>query len=136
MKLLFIVRSAGLGKIFCNFRNHPTVLLNVNSKYFCDDAWETLLLFKRKGGWQNFFSFLEKKYFLLRSGLKLIFHCKAHCFILARSLLSSEVVITDSWITEKKESWVSSAKNLELEDKPSAKFLIYIRNNNGTRMEP
>ena len=37
---------------------------------------------------------------------------------------------------KKKESWVSSAKNLELEDKPSAKFLIYVRNNNGTRMEP
>ena len=37
---------------------------------------------------------------------------------------------------KKKESWESSAKNLELEDKPSAKFLIYIRNNNGTRMEP
>ena len=27
MKHLYIVRSAGLGKIFCNFRNNPMVLL-------------------------------------------------------------------------------------------------------------
>ena len=27
MKHLHIVRSAGLGKIFCNFRNNPMVLL-------------------------------------------------------------------------------------------------------------
>ena len=77
MKLLYIVRRAGLGKIFCNFRNNPMVLLilfdtfvkcssnvnllsNVNPKCFCDDAWETLLLLKRKGEWQTFFSFLEK----------------------------------------------------------------------------
>ena len=76
MKHLYSVRSASLGKIFCNFRNNPMVLLilfdafvkcssnfnllsKVNPKCFCDDAWETLLL-KRKGGWQAFFSFLEK----------------------------------------------------------------------------
>ena len=82
------------------------------------------------------FSFLEKITSwacLLGSGLKLIFHWKAHCFILERSLLSSKVVITESWITEKRE--VSSAKSLVLEDKPSAKSLIYIKNNNGPRME-
>ena len=50
-----IVRSAALGKMFCNFRNNPMVLLtlfdtfvkfssnvdllsNVNPKCFCDDA--------------------------------------------------------------------------------------------------
>ena len=27
MKHLYIIRSAGLGKIFCNFRNNPMVLL-------------------------------------------------------------------------------------------------------------
>ena len=27
MKHLYIVRSAGLGKILCNFRNNPMVLL-------------------------------------------------------------------------------------------------------------
>ena len=66
MKHLYIVRSAGLGKIYCTFRNNPMILLilfdifvkrsfnvnllsNFNSKCFCDDAWETLLL-KNKGG--------------------------------------------------------------------------------------
>ena len=77
-KHLYIV-SGGPGKIFCNFRNNPMVLLilfdtfvkclsnnlvnllsNFNPKCFCDDAWETLLFLKRKGGWQTFFSFLEK----------------------------------------------------------------------------
>ena len=55
MKHLYIVRSAGLGKTFCNFRNNPVVLLilfdtfvkctsyvnllsNVNPKCFCNDA--------------------------------------------------------------------------------------------------
>ena len=55
MKHLCIVRSAGLGKIFCNFYNNPVVLLilfdtfvkclsnvnllsNVNPKCFCNDA--------------------------------------------------------------------------------------------------
>ena len=71
---------------------------------------------------------------LLISGLKLIYHWKSHCDNLARSLFSFEVVITESWITEKTE--VPSAKRLLLEDKPSAKSLIYIKNNNGTRMEP
>ena len=66
MKHLYIVRSADLGKIFCNFQNSPMVLLilfdtffkrsssvnllsNVNPRCFCDDAWETLLLLKCKG---------------------------------------------------------------------------------------
>ena len=55
IKHLYIVRSAGLGKIFCNFRNNPVVLLilfdtfvkcssnvnllsKVNPKCFCHDA--------------------------------------------------------------------------------------------------
>ena len=53
--IFIIVRSAGLGKILCNFSNNPVVLLisfdtlvkcssnvnllsNVNRKCFCDDA--------------------------------------------------------------------------------------------------
>ena len=73
----YIIKSAGLGKIFCNFRNNPMVLLiifdtfvtcssnvdllsNFNPKCFCDDALDTLLLLKHKVGWQTFFSFLEK----------------------------------------------------------------------------
>ena len=55
MKHLCIGRTASLGKIFCNFRNNPMVLLilfdtfvecfssvnllsNVNPQGFCDDA--------------------------------------------------------------------------------------------------
>ena len=142
---LYIVRRADLGKIFLNFRNNPMVLLissdamvecssnskllpNVNPKCFCDDAWETLLL-KRKGGWQTlvwFLWFSRKNYWacLLRSRLKRIFHWKAHCFILARSVLSFDVIITDSWIIGKRA--VSSAKSLVLNNKPSAKSFIYI----------
>ena len=65
MKYLSIVRSAGLGKTFCNFRNSPMALYilfdmfvksssnvnllpNTNPKYFCVDAWD-----------DDFFSFLE-----------------------------------------------------------------------------
>ena len=65
--------------------SNVNLLSNVNPKCFCDDAWETLLLLKRKVGWQNFFSFLEK-------------------------------------IT----SWACLL----------AKLLIYIKNNNASRMEP
>ena len=104
---------------------YPTLILN-----------ETLLLLKHKRRWQNFLSFLAKitsLACLLRSELKLIFHWKAHCFILARSLLSSEVIITESWITRKRE--VLSAKSLVFDDKISAKSLAYIKNNNGSRME-
>ena len=74
---------------------------------------------------------------LLGSGLKTIFHwntvpLKFHYFILERSLLSSKVVITESWITEKRE--VSSVKSSVSEDNPSAKLLIYIKNNNSPRL--
>ena len=123
MKHLYIVRSAGLGKIFCNFHNSSMVLLilfdifvkcssnvnllsSVNPKYFCDNAWERLSLLKRKGGWKTLYSLQEKItswVCLLRSRLKLIFHRKAHRFILVRWLLRSEVVITELWITEKRE---------------------------------
>ena len=85
----------------------------------------------------NFFSFLERISFWacwLRSGLKLILHLKTHCFILERSLLSFEIVITDTWITENRE--VLPAKILVRENKASAKSLIYIKNNNGPKMEP
>ena len=37
---------------------------------------------------------------------------------------------------KKKNHGYHQPKTFRLEDKPSAKFLIYIRNNNGTRMEP
>ena len=122
MKHLYIARSAGLGKIFCNFRNNSMVLLisfdtfvkclsnvnllsKVNPKCFCNYAWETILLLKRIRGGQTFFSFLEKITSwacMLGSGLKLMFHWKARSFILDRSLLSCKVVTTESWATGKR----------------------------------
>ena len=47
--------------------------------------------------------------------------------------LSFEMVITESWITGKRE--VSLAKSLVLEDKPLAKLLVYIKNNSVPRIE-
>ena len=85
----------------------------------------------------NLFWVMKKNYFLsllVRIGIKIHLLWKTRCFILARSLLSSEVVFTESWITGKRE--VSSVKSSILEDKPSAKTLIYIKNSNGLRMEP
>ena len=48
--------------------------------------------------------------------------------------LSFEMVITESWITGKREA--SLAKSLVLEDKPLAKLLVYIKNNSVPRIEP
>ena len=68
------------------------------------------------------------------SGLKLIFHGKAHLFIFAMSLFSSRAEVLLSWITENKD--VLPANSLAFEDNPSDKLLIYIKNNNGPSMEP
>ena len=38
---------------FVKCASNVNLLPNVNPKCFCDDAWETLLLLKRKGGWQT-----------------------------------------------------------------------------------
>ena len=51
------------------------------------------------------------------SGLKLIFHSKAHSLIFAKLLLSSEELIVTTWTTEKRN--VSSANSLQFDDKPS-----------------
>ena len=104
---------------------------NVNPKCFCKDTWETLLLLKRKEGWQTFLSYLENIApwpHLLRSGLKLIYHWKVHCFILSRSVLSSGFAITESWITRKKTGISKKLSSWELN--------CYIKNNNGPRMKP
>ena len=98
---------------------------------FCKDTWETLLLLKRKGGWQTFLSYLENIAswpYLLRSGLKLIYHWKVHCFILSTSVLSSEFAITESWITGKRRGISKKLSSWELN--------CYIKNSNGPRMKP
>ena len=119
MKHLYIVKSAGLGKIFCNFCYNPMVLLilfdpflkcllnvnllsKVNPKCFCN-AWETSLL-KRKGGWQTFFSFLEKNCSL---SLLVKIRVKTHLPLKSPLFYSDKItiiIITVSWITEVKRS--------------------------------
>ena len=49
-----------------------------------------------------------------RSGLKPIFHLKAHSLIFAKSLLGSEELIVTSWTTEKSD--MLSANSLQSDD--------------------
>ena len=76
-------------------------------------------------GWGTVFNFLLKITTwpgLDGSGLKLIFHLKAHSLIFAESLLSSEELIVTSWTIEKRD--VSSASSLRFDHKLSGKLLI------------
>ena len=56
------------------------------------------------------------------SGLKLIFHCRAHSFILERSLFNRLAESVILWTTENSD--VSSAKSLTFEFKPLGKSLM------------
>ena len=139
---LYIVINAGLGKTICNLCNVPIVLLTlvvITFKFFSKvnwasrnmprcfwfEVWETMLLLKRKEGWEIFFVFLLKVISwacLLGSGLKLIFHWRDHLLIQYRSLFNSFSEVSTSWFTENKDA--SSAKNFALDDRSSARSLI------------
>ena len=67
------------------------------------------------------------------SGLKLIFHCRAHSFILERSLFN-RLVETIIWTTENSD--VSSTKSFTSEFKASGKSLLQIKNVKGQRIDP
>ena len=54
--------------------------------------------------------------------------------IFCKSLLSSFAEMFLSCTAEKRE--ISSANNSGLEDKPSERLLIYIKKNNGQRIDP
>ena len=71
---------------------------------------------------------------LLGSGLKLIFHWKAQSLIFFKSLFSSFTEVVVSCFTEHRD--VSSANSFALEDKSPDKSFMYIKNNNGPKMEP
>ena len=134
--------KACLGNKLESFRKSPTVLFVLFSTFFrCSSTvnvtskiiprcvweliWETLLLLKSKEGCVVFFNFLLNMISwacLLWSGVKVIFHWKAHSLIFFRSLFNS---ITDAFIsctTENRE--ISSANSLALDDKPPGKSLI------------
>ena len=91
MKLLYIVSSADLGRIFWSLRRSPIVLFTLfiiilkwsskdkrlsrtTPKCFCELVSDTLLLLKARGGWYSFFAFLlniTSWACLLGSGLKI-----------------------------------------------------------------
>ena len=72
---------------------------------------------------------------LVVSRLKFIFYWVAHLLILTRSLFRLFPDVWVSWcITENKD--VSSAKSFALDERPSLRSLMQIKNNKGPRMEP
>ena len=73
---------------------------------------KTILLLKHNKWWRIFLAFLLKIISwacLLVSGLKLLYHWKAHLLIWYKWLLNSFAEVSTSWITENKD--VSSANN-------------------------
>ena len=98
---------------------------NVTPRCFWEEACQTLLFLKTKDGCGSFFILLLKITSwscLLGSGLKLIYHWKAHLLIFFRPSFDSLAEAFTSWTTENND--VSSAKSFTLEDKSSAKSLI------------
>ena len=71
---------------------------------------------------------------LIVSGLKFIFHWVAQLLILSKSLLELFAKVWMSCITENKDE--SSAKSFALDEKPSVRSLMQIKNNEGPSMEP
>ena len=106
-------------------------------KCFWDLHDETLALLKTKGGCDTFFNFLLKMTSwacLLGSRLKLIFYWKAQSLSFFKSLFSSFAEVVMSCVTENRDA--SSANNFALEDRAPDKSFMYIKNNNGPKMEP
>ena len=98
-------------------------------KCFCESALLTGMFLKNILGWILVVVFLLKITSwacFVGSGLKLIFHWKAHLFISFRSLLRLLAVLSGSLTVEIKD--VSSANNLGLHWRLSDKSLMYIRN--------
>ena len=145
---------AVLHKRFCNLRISPIVLFILHStvsrflskgnqvsrmipRCFWDVVCITLLLLNTTEGCNVALDFrlkLTSCACFLGSGLKRIFHWNDRLFIFAKSLFSSRAEVLLSWITEHND--VSSGNSLSIEDNPSDKSLIFIKNNNGPSMEP
>ena len=95
---------------------YPTLILNVFAMML-----ENHFYYWNAKGVTKFLYFSRKNYFL-----SLLVRIRI------KTYLPLKPVITESWITEKRE--VSSAKSLVLEETPSDKSLIYFKNNNSPRM--
>ena len=66
---------------------------------------------------------------MIGSGLKLIFHWYVQLLMLTKSLFNSFAVVFVLWTIENNE--VSSANNLAVDERPSARSFIYIKNRSG-----
>ena len=71
---------------------------------------------------------------LFGSGLKIIFHWKAHLSVWCKSLLNSFAEVSTSWITENK--YILSANNFAFDDRPSARSLIQTKKRRGPKLIP
>ena len=71
---------------------------------------------------------------LLGLELKLIFRWTAQSLIFCKSLFSSFAEVVMSYATENRD--VSSANHFVLENRSPDKSFMYIKNNNGSKMEP
>ena len=149
-----MVIKDGLGNTCRNFRNKPivqftlvkTVLIwmskdnfesKCSPKYFWESASLTGMLLKNILGWTFLVVFLVKMTSwacFVVSGLKLIFHWKAHLFIAFRSLFRLLDVLSGTLIVENRD--VSSLTNLVLHWRLSDKSLMYIRNKSRPNIEP
>ena len=138
-----MVINVDLDNKFWGLRKRPIVLLtlfrtllrcssnvnltsNVTPRCFWEEVCKTLLLLKTKDGCGSFFILwlkITSWACLLGSGLKLIFHWKAHLLIFFRSSFNSLAENND----------VSSATKFY---KSSAKSLILIQNNSGPSIDP
>ena len=92
---------------------------------FWEKLWETLLLLKTKGAWVGLLDLrlkITSRAWLLGSGLKLIFHWKAHSLTFFKSSFNSFAEVFTSWTTENND--VLSEKSFSLEFKLSDKSFI------------
>ena len=149
-----MVIKDGLGNTCWNFRNRPIVLFTLaeivliwmsknNSESKCKPKcfWESALLtgmlLKNVLRWIFLLVFLLKMTSwscLVGSGLKLIFHWKAHLLFSFRSLLWFLAVLSGFLTVENRD--VESSNNLGLHLRLSDKSLKYIRNKSRPNIEP
>ena len=147
-----MVIKDGLGNTCWNFCNRPIVLFflvkivliwmskyNFESKYrpkcFWESALRTGMLLKNILGWIFLVVFLLKMTSwacFVGSGLKFIFHWKAHLFISCRSLLRLLAIFPGTLTVENRD--VLSVNNLGLHWRLSDKSLMYIRNKSGLKL--
>ena len=150
-----MVIKDGLGNTCWNFRNKPIVPLTLvkivliwmskdNFEFKCRPKcfWELALLsgilFKNIRGWIFLVGFLLKVTScacFVGSGLKHIFHWKAHLFIFSGLLFRLLAVLLGTLVVENRDV-SSAAKKLGLQWRLSDKSLMYIRNKSRPNIEP